>query len=404
MQPVIQSLNEPAFTVEGIYLYASTSIEGNDTRNDFLRRERAKTLLNVLEVITDKKIENSNIILQDSWKQFKLSVENTKYEYLKNLTEEEVKNRLKDEKLLKEMEPILAKQRYARIVIDISYTVSGENEEVFIVDRFNKAIIQNDIELAIKIQKLIMLKIIDGRYSISILDKLQIPFKYEYVDLLMNNIYIKKRITSEALGETHLELIDKLYKKNSNDDIVLYNKLVCEVKLGYFVGEAQVNQFQKELDRLYMNRKIGYTLLDNLKLEFYFKVIGQFSSDNQRSNVVKRSFEEIISMISVKDATWQRSLMLANYFFNHKNYALAAKAIESYTKDNEVDEDLLYTYIMICSHLEEKLKSETFVNAMNRAKNMNKDRYCNLFTPDKLSFQLFDNPLVKRDYCLNCIK
>ena len=59
---------------------------------------------------------------------------------------------------------------------------------------------------------------------------------------------------------------------------------------------------------------------------------------------------------------------------------------------------MLFAYISACAQLSDKVKSQNFVIAMQKAKVANPDRYCKLFGDPYLSFQVLDNPLVKKDY------
>jgi hypothetical protein len=44
------------------------------------------------------------------------------------------------------------------------------------------------------------------------------------------------------------------------------------------------------------------------------------------------------------------------------------------------------------------------MDAVNRATNMNKYRFCELMDSGKFSFQLLENPEFKKEYCTMCNK
>jgi hypothetical protein len=80
-----------------------------------------------------------------------------------------------------------------------------------------------------------------------------------------------------------------------------------------------------------------------------------------------------------------------------KDYKFAATLLEPYIETQKPDEQLIFTYISLCAQSPEKIKSKMFVKAMNRAKELNNERYCKLFGAPYLTFQVMDNPNVKKD-------
>ncbi len=107
-------------------------------------------------------------------------------------------------------------------------------------------------------------------------------------------------------------------------------------------------------------------------------------------------------MINVEESTWQSALKLAKLFIENKDYKYSAKLLEPHAISNKANEDLLFTYIITCSHVPALMKSKSFILALRKAKEVNKDRYCKLFGQPFMSFQVFENPFVKEDYCDSC--
>jgi hypothetical protein len=48
--------------------------------------------------------------------------------------------------------------------------------------------------------------------------------------------------------------------------------------------------------------------------------------------------------------------------------------------------------------------SNKFARSLSKYASLNPTKYCKLFDGDKLSFQVFDNPFVKEEYCKTCLK
>ena len=98
----------------------------------------------------------------------------------------------------------------------------------------------------------------------------------------------------------------------------------------------------------------------------------------------------------------ESSLKLAYIFENHNDLAYALKLLNPYITDENVDEQLVFTYISIASHFPDQIFSKNFRLAMSKAAAKNKDRYCGLFGAPKMSFQVMDNPLIKKQFCETC--
>ena len=81
VQPFINALQEPDFIIDGLYIYAYSSIEGDSVANAKLQRKRAESVTKVLQQMQQSKI-TPNIITNDSWQLFQLEMEDGKYDYL----------------------------------------------------------------------------------------------------------------------------------------------------------------------------------------------------------------------------------------------------------------------------------------------------------------------------------
>ncbi|HKC68607.1 MAG TPA: hypothetical protein VKG26_10275, partial [Bacteroidia bacterium] len=92
----------------------------------------------------------------------------------------------------------------------------------------------------------------------------------------------------------------------------------------------------------------------------------------------------------------QNALKLAYAFARGKDYKFASDFLEPYLKTNDVK--VLYAYIAIASHVPEKFFSHKFSYALNEIKQKDPAKYCKLFGSPFLSFQIMDNPDIKKAY------
>jgi hypothetical protein len=107
--------------------------------------------------------------------------------------------------------------------------------------------------------------------------------------------------------------------------------------------------------------------------------------------------ERIKSFYDLKDASWQNALKLGFVFARAKDYRYASSLLEPYLNE-KADENLVFAYISIASHLPDKFYSRKFAQALSIARNKDSQRYCKLFGEPFMSFQVLDNPEIKKEY------
>ncbi len=165
MSPFIEALDEPHFIIHKITFYAHSSLEGKESVNARLRKQRSESIVKSMEAFQNKDIEEK-IIYDDSWNMFKKQVQGTKYEYLASKTKAEVKQVLAtNRKARRDLEPILSEERFARIVMFVTVDdIQGMQEEKYL-KKINKAIEEDDFEKALKAQRFIIENVLEGKYE-----------------------------------------------------------------------------------------------------------------------------------------------------------------------------------------------------------------------------------------------
>ena len=90
-------------------------------------------------------------------------------------------------------------------------------------------------------------------------------------------------------------------------------------------------------------------------------------------------------------------MKLAFVFTRAKDYKYACSLLEPFVTE-QAQENLIFAYISIASHLPEKFYSRNFARALSIAHKRNNDRYCKLFGEPYMSFQVLDNPVIKKEF------
>lgn len=398
IQPFIKALNEPDFVIDGLYIYAYSSIEGDASANAKLQRKRAESVTKVLQSMQQNKI-NPTIETKDSWNLFEMEMEDGKYAELVKLGKEKAIKKINaDGSLLSELEPVLAKQRFAQIVMDVTYDISGDKEQRFSTVSFNRAVKANKTQQAYKIMEYAAMQIMKKKYSDDVLDSMKVPNDAKFVNFMNNKVYFGYLAKSSLVDEDDYEELKRLEKLDPLNDVVRYNRIYSSIKLDTTLGtKEQQAKLQQDIDALYKS-KIEKKLVDGLNIEWQFKIMESLDTVENAEPQIEACITRIKSFYNFKDASWQNALKLAYAFTRGKDYKFSSNILEPFLKVENVDEGLLFSYISIASHLPEKFYNRTFNDALHKAKERNPERYCQLFGEPRMSFQVLGNPNAKADY------
>jgi hypothetical protein len=396
IEPIITALKEPDFIVEGCYIYAYSSIEGDSAANAKLQRKRAESVLQVFQSKQTNKIHPS-IETRDSWGLFLLENEDGKYKDLVALGKQKCIDKINgDKKLMEELEPILAKERFAQVIMDITYDVKGDKEIKFAVVSFSRAVKAENFNQAYKILDLFGRRVAENKYPASIYDSLVISLGAKTAPLINNRVYYKYQASNEV-DEEDDSTFAALLKLDPTNPVYQYNKIFCELKLDTNAGNPDRQQkVQQTIDGFY--GKLDTNLVNGLNIEWQFKIMESVDTSDKADEIIDACIARIKSFYNIKEASWQNALKLSYVFTRAKDHRYAATVLEPYLLKPDVQESLIFMYIAAASKVQEKYYSRPFAKALDIAKRMNQDRYCKLFGEPYMTFQVLENVEVKKAY------
>lgn len=403
IQPFIKAMNEPDFIIDGLYIYAYSSIEGDSAANAKLQRKRAESVTKVLQE-QQKAIIKPSVDCRDSWGLFMLENEDGKYANLVSMGKSKaIKTINGDQKLLNELEPILAKERFAQIVMDVTYDVTtGDKEQKFSIIQFNRAVKAGNIPQALKIMEFIGKRLVEGRYPESILDSLRFEDNSANSALTNNRVYYRY-LKQNSVDEDDEAVFDMLLKREQAHPVFNYNKVFCQLNLDSNAGNPEHQaRIQSTIDGLY--GKLDSAYVNGLNIEWQFKIMESLDTADNADAQIDACIARIKGFYNIKDASWQNALKLSYVFAKSKDYRYAATVLEPYLRKPDVTEQLIFMYIASASRVAEKYYSRTFAYALELAKQKNQQRYCKLFGEPFMTFQVLENPEVKKVYIGTCPK
>jgi hypothetical protein len=303
-----------------------------------------------------------------------------------------------------QMEPMLSKERYATLTMKVTYDFTGPNEEQFVVNSLRKAMAKKDAETSRRISRFIVQQIVKKRYGTALFLALTVPNNSSFVPITINQIFIDNKFNhADSIYPDVVNKVKDLDGKYPNDDFASWNNIRFMIKTDGVTDTKQIIPVQNRINGLYSGR-IPQRINDALNLEFQFSIIAKVDTGgpNAQNEALKASMDRIRKIFSLDAANWQNALKLATIFQAHGDLAFAKKLLEPYLSDEDPNENLLFTYIAIAAHFPDEVFGRNFRIAMSKAKSKNHDRFCKLFGAPYLSFQVLDNPNVKKVYCDAC--
>lgn len=400
IEPFIKALNEPQFNINQLTITAFTSMEGGDKENTELQKKRAESILNAIKRRQKGSITNK-INTSDSWEMFKRDIVSTKYAELGALTQEEVKSRLVG-KTLKDLEPVLAKHRFASILMDITYDITGKYEQPFVVSKFNKLIEKGDFVNAFAVQKFIVKAVAEGNYNSKVALEMKIPGKDKRYLPFWTNYYFIQNFFRD-INEEMCAGVTPLLALEPANEYAFYNKMVCDVMNAEITNETMMRDLQANVDKAYASKNIDKKHLDNLNLELQFKIL-EFADTSVSQAMVtaaEQTYEKIKQIaLGLDKVTWQNAYKLADIFILHGDYPYAIKLMDPYIDNVNVTNDFLFTYFSLLSHREDFYLTPSFSVMAKRCLEIDKARFCSLM--GKFSFQVLENGEVKKIFCKEC--
>ncbi len=397
MLPFLNSLQEPDFIINGLYITAYSSIEGDSVSNVKLQKKRSESIIKALASM-QKQGAVTSVKTSDSWELFKLSMEGGKYDTLAKMSKEKAIQEINTKGLSAELEPFLAKQRFGEIKMDVTYDISGAKEEKFSISKFNQAVKSGDIAKAYKIQYYIGKQVREQKYSSEVFGKMEIPDNAKSSGLLNNQIVLRYMANNNTAQGDDYEQMKKLTILDPANNYVGFNSIYCALKFDNSIGDTKERAaIQSKIDDLYKS-DIPKKYVDALNIEWQFKVIDAVDTVSGSEPIIQACNEKIKSFYNLKEATWQNNLKLSYVFARFKDYKFASNLLADFVKQDKPNEQLLFSYISYCAKVPELVKTHLFVTALQKAEKANHERYCKLFGEPFLTFQVLDNPFVKEDY------
>ena len=401
IKPYLDALDAPPFIIRDINIATFSSLEESGNKDMILNHKKAESIINALKEHQEETF-SSDILATNSWSIFQNDVIGTEYEHLAFMEFDEAVKYIQKNNLAEKLEPIFVKHRFAQIQLRVSYDLREKKEQEFVLHNFNKAVEKSDLANALAIQKYIFKMRTAEKYDNNCIVDQRIPLDSKNAGLLMNKLWLQNKY--ELIDENILyKTLQELYKLAPNNPYIHFNLLARGLEMEDVGDEYNIYKTQSGIDNLY-NSTINKRTVDNLNLEYQFKVIAALDTLEKPSPKLFESLNRIKTIFNIESATLKNSLQLAYLFINHEDYDFASRLLEVFVEDTNVNEELLFTYLSLCSVSDYKYFTALFSSSLAKAAEINKDRFCKLFAGDQFSLRVLENPQAKKLYCEKCGK
>jgi hypothetical protein len=397
--------NLPPFRIESIEVIACNSI---DQLNNTTLQKNLKTKAESIKKALMTKYPGMPITTSvgDSWSQFQSEIVNVEEFFdISFMSKEEAIKKLKENnnEIAKKLEKdILSKQRYAKIVFHVSFLIDGANEQEFVTYKFNQAIEQKNLAMAMSIQQYIVRQMEFQRFKNFNVEKLYVPETKQFIPFLTNNLYMQYYAAPTMEDKIQIKT-KRVFNMDPKNPVSIFNMTVVDALGKPLENNAQILKIQTDIDKLYTLPSLPQDRINNLNMEFQIKILEYLktvpkNSENATLNVA--TYAKIKAIRNPVMDSWEAAYKLANIFIKGNDYDYAIDIMTPFIDNPKISEDFLFAYISLTGYKEEFFMSSLFTNAVKIAEKRNPKYLCVLL--NKLTPCIYDNAEVRKLSCDFC--
>jgi hypothetical protein len=392
------------YEIKSITIKAFTSIEGTLERNMSLQQARAYSIIKELQGFQTEEIQ-STILTYENWVEFLEDINGTGYNYLMELTKDEVKEKLKSNELLDKLEPVLRNHRKGIIELElekrVSYLNSSDEE---LKQYFNQAIQQKNIDEALYLQQIIFHKIEKQEIPETFLNELEMPESIECGGLLNNQASFTYDQTYTNVYEA-IRTFTRLDELLPNNPKIKYN--LCVVKLQAWRKSSMHldgnESLKKEIEAL-RKMDIHENLVKRLMINYHI-ILTEIYLKQRKYLLKDKAVKYVYGAYKSLQLTDNDLVNLAKYVSYYSKFDWSEKILLSRVKSISASEDLLFYYLHLTIFNRKNTSNKSYRATMLNAVNINNMRFCQIFNSIRnrgVSFQLLEDPFLNKTYCENC--
>lgn len=406
IKPFLDSLSLNRYDLKHIEVIAYSSIEGNVEGNKIIQERRAKSILNAIKKYKIQDVETS-ITTKENWEGFYESIKGSPYEdELRKFSKEQLRKIVNSDTLGYNLEPYLEDQRKAKVVMTVEKIFMDEALFKVLPERFEKAIKDKDYAKAKIFQSVMLNNTKNGKISSDIITK-KIQHQKGTVPLVNNQIAYRWFTSKTSNQDSLLKYLKRDIKTqlliDPENSYLRYNLIVTRLLLwsNKYSRESDPKYLIRELKGVVGSSKIEKWQTNRLILNFNL-IAADFYYDNKMFREREEALDEVRKILLSSKLDRAQTFRIANYFMFQMRIDWVIDLMKPWAKKDNIDEEFLFTFLTVAIYNKEKVPQEEYIEFMRRAKEMNKERFCELFGFPNMSFQLLKDIPIKEMYCKTC--
>lgn len=406
IEPFLDSISLNRYDLKKIEIVAYSSIEGNEKDNKILQEKRAQ---NILKVIAAYKLQDvpTSIKTQENLLGFYESIKGSPYEkQFTGLSKEAIMKLVNSDTLAYNLEPYLEDQRKAIIKLTVEKIYMDTSLFKELPSKLKQAIKTKDYVKAKMYQSLLFSAVKEGKIDGEEVLKISIPHFKETVSLNNNQIafrwYYNTTENRDSLNQHLLKEIKIQSLIDPNNPYINYNKVILNLLLWSedYSRETDPKNLLKDIKALYGNDiepyRIHQLILNHniISADYYY--------ENKKFKERDKSLFEVKKMLLQSQLSKEQVVLISDYFIFQMRISWAIELMKPLVVQPDIDEDFLFTFLTIAIYDNKLIPEAEYNKLLNKAKELNKERFCKLFGFPNMSFQLLKTPYIKESYCSTC--
>lgn len=402
--------------IDTIEVRLYSSIDGSRSQNLSYQQDRVR---DIMAALAQAGVPDYKVVVQteENWPLFYRQIRNTSWESYRNLSKSEVKDRLRNPQLQRQMMGFLREQRKGEVLIKYSVekaqryvayqNVKTTEDSRKKIRQFEKFVEERQFDNALAVQHLLLQAFLNFELNRKDLLNLSIPFERNFLPHLSNMLaleifYTDKLNTSDAF-------MDRLRRvRNLDKDYVpmAFNWAAYSVRylheLNEAVGTIRALEFSilellesNSYPATYLNKERS---LNRLMTNYHLASVDYYTGSRD-FQLRDRALKESRDYAAVCKLNQPESLNLA-LFFNRENYIDWSLALlKPFFVSGKFSENLLFTYTQTRALTDGAMNDAKFLNLLKLCQRRNPRRFCKWLDEN---FQLMRSAGIKQVFCESC--
>lgn len=408
------------YLIDSVSLEAFSSVEGSEKVNLKLQQTRAQAIVNALQ--ERRKLDyDPTITTATNWELFQSQVDSVEELAIFKNKPKELQKKLLDSLLTipeeyEKLEKSLAFQRYAKIHLQGTYDVQGFLPDFikYVYEEFEKTLDatkkMNDdytmMELPDKFhqfQQLMRHYIIKGSLDANYLFEYLPPKRQEYAESWFNLKVFGEEFNNKKFKEMTWSDIYQIYDQEAlREPRILQNFFVEQFnQIKDSGGSADPSELKKAAQ--FLGTHEGWEeMAEIMSLNLNFYVLNTSSEEV----AVKTALNEIYNYFMDHKVSPDRIYKVAMVFAYAEDYKRCYELIEPYIDFENPHEGILILYMKLFYQNIQEFPNSNYRQLVFDVKEVVAEKaWCEAFVgPCNISFQVFDDEVIRDAYCETCAK